>query len=200
MLLNEESRFSKLMPYSTSKFKEEIKDHLTTRFPSENTTILDIGAGAGAYSDLLRDHYPLIDSIEIWYPYIQEFKLESKYRKVFNVDALDFFRGNDDFAYDIAILGDVLEHFEIDDAIDLIRNCVRCCKYVIVIVPFKCNQDEVSGNKYERHLQPDLDFQTMNSRFGTFLELLMHGFHSSDKMYEIAVYHSRTVGYSRCNP
>lgn len=179
------------MPFSTSKFKTEIKSKLIELFPDNGTTIVDIGAGAGAYSDLLRDYYPNIDAVEIWEPYIAQYKLNDKYRRVFQSDAFDFFAENGDLNYDVGILGDVLEHFTEQDAKRLIDICMGRCSYLIVVVPFNCEQDEAFGNKYERHMQPDLDLDRMDARYGKDLELLMHGFHRSDADYEIAVYQSR---------
>lgn len=123
------------MPYSTSKFKAEINRQIISKFPSRTTTILDIGAGAGCYSDLLKVHYPAMDAVEIRSPYIAEFALERKYRGAFNRNALDLFRDNADLAYDVAVLGDVLEHFEVADAIALVEHCAMCCSYVIAVVP-----------------------------------------------------------------
>lgn len=179
------------MPYSTSKFKNEIKSLLIEKFPDRETTIVDVGAGAGSYADLLGGQYRNIDAVEIWRPYIAEFGLAGKYRNVFCEDASDFFRKASCPRYDVAILGDVLEHLAVNEAADMIERCVARCGYVLVIVPFSCEQEESHGNHYERHLQPDLTFETMSERYGEYLELLMHGFHSSDNEYEIAVYQSK---------
>ena len=54
-------------------------------------TVVDIGPGSGTYVKLIReDAQCCVDAtwigVEIWKPYIEEFRLESRYNQVLNQD------------------------------------------------------------------------------------------------------------------
>lgn len=147
------------MPYSYTKYKDQIKDHLLTEFQHyENPRILDVGAGAGTYSDLLK--LPM-DACEIYEPYIHQFNLYSKYKNIHIKNVMDMELIN----YDYVILGDILEHLSEHDAKVLISKIdlyqIKC----LVAVPYLYEQGEYEGNTYETHLQPDLTPEVMSSRF-----------------------------------
>jgi hypothetical protein len=77
------------MPYSTPVFKNETIDYLVNKF-DPSSTILDVGAGAGYYSKLLKGIFPNMDAIEIFEPYIGQYGLKSKYNNVWNENTLYF--------------------------------------------------------------------------------------------------------------
>ena len=68
----------KTMPYSYSKFKGEVADHIVSTI-SRRDAILDVGAGSGVYCDLIRGHFDRIDALEIFPAYVEMFKLRGKY-------------------------------------------------------------------------------------------------------------------------
>lgn len=157
------------MPHSYNYFKQDIKDYILTNIPIQSK-ILDIGAGCGTYSDLLRGYGYKIDAVEVWEPYINEFNLKDKYNHIYNQDVFNLPQ-NELFSYDFYILGDCLEHFSVEDAqfiLSLLR--LKGKKYLIA-VPYEMFQDEYEGNKYEIHLQPDLTPDIMKQRYPE-LELL----------------------------
>jgi len=102
------------MPFSTPVFKEETIKHLFDNF-KHSSTILDVGAGAGYYSKLLKHNFPNMDAIEIFEPYIGGYQLESKYNNVWNENILTFEFDH----YDIILMGDILEHIEEGEGIEL---------------------------------------------------------------------------------
>ena len=53
------------MPYSTTLYKEQVKNHILSRL-HESAKILDVGAGAGTYSHLIREKFKNIDAVEIF--------------------------------------------------------------------------------------------------------------------------------------
>jgi predicted TPR repeat methyltransferase len=139
------------MPYSYSIYKTDVKEHFSKHIPS-NTKILDVGPGAGTYSDLLRDLGYKIDCLEIFEPYIHQFDLNFKYENVIIGDITNF-----DFTlYDYIIMGDVLEHLTTEDAKIFIDKVNLTNKKCLVAVPYNYEQGEHFGNIYETHLQPDL--------------------------------------------
>ena len=163
------------MPFSTSVFKKETVEHLKNNFDS-SSTILDVGPGRGYYSELLFNHFNNLDGVEIFERYISDYRLKDKYRNVFCEDILNF---EFDF-YDIILMGDVLEHIEEQQAIDLIKKLYPKCKELIIAIPFESKQGEWGGNIYETHLQPDI---THNS----FL-LKYEGFKTLGVQYDYGVY------------
>lgn len=148
------------MPGSWPYLREPIKTYLTQNF-SKHCTILDVGAGEGTYFNLLSDYFYKFDAVEIWEPYVEQYKLKEKYKNVYNINIIDFtFEW-----YDIIIMGDVLEHLSASDGIALLSKIFNKCTQLIVNVPFNLPQEEVFGNLYEKHLQPDLNHNIMSERY-----------------------------------
>lgn len=167
------------MPDSTHIFKQETRDYILSRFPDTEIQILDVGPGKGAYSKLLRPPYQNIDACEIWSSYIQEFELESKYRKIYVSDICDF---EFDY-YDLIIIGDVLEHLSIIKAQELLKRILPKCSELIVAVPYELPQE---GPANERHVQEDLTPQIMLERYPV-LKPLFVSYHSSTFNYGVYV-------------
>lgn len=139
------------MPGNWGYLGNDVKQYLITNFESDST-ILDVGCGHGFYIKLLKDYFNKFDAVEVWEPYIEEYKLTEMYDNVFNVNIMDF-----EFEYyDVIIMGDILEHLSREDAVNLLNRLKTKCKELVVVVPYYLPQDEVFGNKYEIHLQPDL--------------------------------------------
>ena len=115
--------------------------------------ILDIGAGCGTYSGLLKRKgyvYESIDAIEIWKPYIEEFQLDSEYDNVYNVDV----RNWNNFDYDLVIFGDVLEHMKRSDAVLVWNAAAEQAGSAVISIPIvSYPQGELNGNPYERHIE-----------------------------------------------
>jgi SAM-dependent methyltransferase len=167
------------MPGSWGYFKHQIKEYLTKNFSSDDT-VLDIGCGQGDYYEMLKDHFKKIDAVEIWEPYIEEFKLKEKYQNLFNIDIMDF-----DFDYyDIIIMGDILEHLSRENAVKLLNKLIHKCKQLIVVVPYLLPQETVFGNVYEKHLQPDIDDRIMETYYPM---LKLHEFEGKELKLRIDV-------------
>jgi autotransporter strand-loop-strand O-heptosyltransferase len=147
------------MPYSFTYFKEEVKEWFIQNVPTSKR-ILDVGPGIGTYSDLLRSLGYRMDAVEIFEPYIQKYGLRAKYDNVYVGDITTF----DTSDYDFIIMGDVLEHIPIGDAVRLIRNIVYN-KECLVAIPYEMEQGEHEGNIHETHHQPDLTHPIMGERY-----------------------------------
>jgi hypothetical protein len=118
---------------------------------SQNTIILDVGAGEGKWGKLLKDQVSRIDALEVWMQYIVNFELNKYYDNV-TKDLVESFK---DFSiYDIVILGDVLEHLKYFDAVKLINKLKKEVKQIYLTIPISdCPQDgEILGNPFETHL------------------------------------------------
>ena len=149
------------MPISTSYFKQQTKDYILDKY-GRSVKILDIGAGAGAYYDMLSaEGYNNLDCVEAFENYIVDYKLKEKYKNVIlgDVTKLDI-----DFdKYDLIILGDVLEHIQLEDAKVLLNKMKR--SNVLIGVPFNSPQGIHFDNTFEIHLQEDLTFVNFFERF-----------------------------------
>lgn len=144
------------MASSYSDYKEEIRDYIKGRY-SEDSEILDVGAGNGTYKRLLG--YPNMDAVEVYGPNADT--IEGLYRAVYREDIRKY---HYDW-YDLVIFGDVLEHLEVEEAQEVLRYAYKHSKGVIVAVPYEYKQGIEYGNVYEIHKQDDLTPEIMKERY-----------------------------------
>jgi hypothetical protein len=148
------------MPYSYGLFKDEVKAHFLKNVQN-SVSILDVGAGCGTYSHLLKADFPKMDGIEIFPKYAEMFDLQSKYNKLIFGDILEF-----DFdSYDYLIMGDVLEHMTFIQAKNLIDKITAKDKLCLIAVPYMYEQGAEFDNVYETHHQPDLTKEVVLERY-----------------------------------
>ena len=62
-------------------------------------------------------------------------------------------------------MGDTLEHLSETDARTVIDKYLNRVKEFLAVVPLNLPQDVVFGNVYERHLQPTLNFESMEKLY-----------------------------------
>ena len=141
-------------------YKKEITDYLKSKFNKE-ATILDVGAGEGTYWNYLNDYFTDISAVEVFKPNIDNYKLEEKYKKVYNENIKNFRYGY----YDIIIFGDVIEHLTVEDAQQVLEYANSRCKEMIVAVPYLNPQGIEEDNIYEIHIQDDLTDELMKERY-----------------------------------
>lgn len=154
------------MAFSYGFFKEEVKEYLKSKF-NGNAKVLDVGAGCGTYWNLLKDTFRRIDAVEVFKPNITNYKLMSKYRKVYYANIKDFKYK----FYDIIIFGDIIEHLDINEAQEVLKYAYNRCNEMIVAVPYRMEQGIAEGNIYEIHKQADLTPENVIERY-PFLKLL----------------------------
>lgn len=141
-------------------YKDEIAKYLKEKF-DKDVKILDVGAGEGTYLNYLGDYFKNIEAVEIFKPNIDNYKLEERYKKVYNTDIKDF---EYDF-YDIIIFGDIIEHLDIKTAQSVLKYAYDRCNEMIVAVPYLNPQGVEEGNIYEIHIQDDLTDEAMKERY-----------------------------------
>ena len=156
------SGINKKMPYSYTLWDSATLQYIDKNY-QKNISILDVGPGEGKYSRLLHQ-YKNIDGVEIYQKYIVQFGLVDKYRKVFNMDIMNF---NEFGNYSLVIMGDILEHLTIDDTKKLLNNILMTSD-LIVQIPYEYEQGEYDGNVHETHLQPELTYELFLSRYSEF--------------------------------
>lgn len=148
------------MPYSSSYFKPEIRQHFLQNIV-KRINILDAGAGCGTYAKLLRNEFPNMDGLEIHQQYAEMFDLQNQYRNFFIGDIMTF----DIEPYEYIILGDIVEHLNVQNAQTLLIKIMEMDKLCLVAVPYMFPQGIEFNNKYEVHLQPDLTEQVFLERY-----------------------------------
>jgi hypothetical protein len=148
------------MPSSYPTFRQETRDYILKNFDPVSTRVIDVGPGDGTYARLLPEFK--LDCVEVFEPYVDRFNLKSIYDQVFVKDVRDF----DFVGYDLAILGDVLEHLRFFDAFLVLAKLGILGMGVVVQVPFLFEQGSWEGNDFEAHLQPDLKHEVFMERYG----------------------------------
>jgi cyclopropane fatty-acyl-phospholipid synthase-like methyltransferase len=132
--------------------------------------ILDLGAGMGTYHILLTDKYTtaLKDShwiaVEVWEPYIEEFKLHEMYAEVY-VEDIRIFDYSKVAPVDLTFMGDVLEHMTKEEAQEVVAKVLEVSRYAAISIPvMHWKQDALYGNPYEKHIKEDWSHtEVMNS-------------------------------------
>lgn len=148
------------MPISNTILKNDVRVYFEKNI-NTNSKILDVGAGVGTYSKLLRDLGYKMDCIEVWLPYVTQYKLNELYDNVIIGNIMNYNMRN----YDVIIMGDVLEHLSIDDSLKLMDSIESNNQVCLVAVPYLHEQGEYYGNKYEIHKQSDLTNEIVLNRY-----------------------------------
>jgi len=127
-------------------------------------SILDIGVGFGRWGILFREFLEVwgdnnysgkwnrtIDGIEIFPDYIKDYH-KYFYDNIYLENALDFLQKTTK-KYDLINCGDVIEHFDKNEALKLIEICLKKSKYLLINIPIGDNwkQGSVNNNDYEMH-------------------------------------------------
>jgi SAM-dependent methyltransferase len=153
---------------------DENRDFLLSNI-HPNDRVLDVGAGAGIWADLLTAPSTVrravkrknIDAVEIFEPYIERFNLREKYNHIYLGDFRELAIRTD--WYNVIILGDVLEHFEMDDALKVwekARQIVGPEGVVLLSTPIiDFPQGEEEGNIHEAHLS-SFDMEALKALSG----------------------------------
>jgi SAM-dependent methyltransferase len=117
---------------------------------------LDIGTGYGKWGFLLREYLDdfrwahQIDGIEAWPDYVSR----SSARRYYDHLALGVFpdaRSELGPDYDLALMIDVLEHYEPDQGHNALDVALSLAPVVLISTPHDYPQGDVNGNPFERH-------------------------------------------------
>ena len=109
----------------------------------------------------------IVDGLEVWEPYINEFKLFEKYRSTIHVDA----RNWNNYCYDMVIFGDVLEHMTEIEAKSLWIKVSKMAKHAIITIPIiHYPQGAEFGNPYEVHHEEDWNTERVLNSFPGIIE------------------------------
>lgn len=140
------------MPYSSFIFDKSIEEIIRLLKPE---SILDLGAGAGKYGELVRKINPSIKltAVEIEKDYIKKFDLPSIYDEVWNISATDLINPKYyDSTFDVIMIGDIIEHLKKSDGIDLLNFLIYRCRWIILEFPYRYLQSSIDGYHSEAHI------------------------------------------------
>ena len=126
-------------------------------------SVLDIGFGRGKYGFLVKEYYPKVkvDGLEVFEPYITNLQREI-YDNIFIGDILKTEVGQ----YDLYLLIDIIEHFEKEEAHDLLNKLLKQGKIIVSTPKTFIPQEAENGNEWEIHktLWTIDDFKIYNHR------------------------------------
>lgn len=167
------------MPFSDAQGKDVALEWYRKISPA---TVVDVGAGSGTYSKLMRAEPEMVEvgvgsfvrtrrtwpdrwtAIEAWPAYFSAFDLNKLYDHTIIDDVRAF--GPTDFAADLVIFGDVLEHMTTAEAQGVLSIAKQTAANIIVSIPvLHLDQDAVNGNPYERHID-HWTFEAMRDELG----------------------------------
>ncbi|MER5843710.1 class I SAM-dependent methyltransferase [Streptomyces prasinus] len=144
------------MPTSDAEGKDWSLEKFRYHLPN---TVCDVGPGEGTYAKLFRPVHEGVwwTAVEIHRPYVRKYGLKStKTRRMYDEIHVEDVRESEDhlFYRDLVIFGDLLEHVERDDAVQLLQRAEAAGAWnILVSVPIvESIQGEVDGNPHEAHL------------------------------------------------
>jgi len=147
------------MPFSSQHGKPFIK-WAVSKVPSARK--IDIGCGSGTYARMFPGGE--WTGVEIWEPYVDQYDLRSLYQTLHVMDALAW---DSDKHFDIAFVGDVLEHMTAKQAKAVMRNLRKYADTVVVSIPIGYYpQGEYAGNPHERHVTDNWTVEKFVKTFG----------------------------------
>ena len=154
----------------------ENNDDLITFVESENIrTVLDVGVGWGTYENLIGGHVAHLDGIEVWEPYVGQYHLRTRYRRLVIADVREVVERGSALLephYDLIIFGDVLEHMSQEEALEVWRWAHGRATWGLISLPMAhYPQGAEHGNPFEVHHDDHLtghDLLDPESPFGPF--------------------------------
>lgn len=161
------------MSYSLRSGKEQTLAWFVNN-QHEIKTVVDIGPGSGTYIELVKEQAGCcVDAqwigIEIWEPYIAQFRLKDRYNTIINADVrtVDWQQLNPD----VVIAGDVLEHMTKQDAVSLVDQVLAVAKTLIVSIPIRhMPQDEHAyENPHEAHVKDNWSHEEVMDTWGHYV-------------------------------
>lgn len=117
-------------------------------------TCLDIGCGAGKYGKMVAQETPTCHriGIEVEPRYVEQFQLRDLYNEVRVGDGLEVLSANQGEFFDLAIIGDCIEHMPKSAGLDLLNFLSYRTQYLIVLAPEFSVQGSVNGIDSETHV------------------------------------------------
>ncbi len=141
---------------------------LNKAFQLQPKTVIDVGAGGGTYSKLLRPfigaHYT---AIEVYQKNIDQYKLHELYDDV----QLGDVRNYESLEAELIVFGDVLEHMTKEEAVKVWDVASKGCRYAILSIPIiHYPQGVIDDNHHEIHVVDDWNNISVFESFKNIIE------------------------------
>lgn len=149
------------MPYSDDSNRDYFRQVLNIVKPEK---VLDVGPGAGAYGKIIRQQFPtaIIDCVEIWQPYVDQFNLDTIYDNI----TIGDMRRIQNFDADLVIFGDVLEHVSREDARRVFETAYAQARHIFFSIPIiHYPQHSFEGNPHETHVEENWTHEDILATF-----------------------------------
>ena len=141
----------------------QISDIVELIVDADPQSILDVGVGFGKFGVLAREYLELldgrsiygdwqrrIDGVEIFPDYLTGLH-ETIYDRVIVGDAAEILPKLPERQYDLVLLIDIIEHFDRPTGFEVLNQCLRVGRNVIVGTPLGFFTQEGYGNPHEQH-------------------------------------------------
>ena len=154
------------IPSSSPEGKDWINHQLLQLKQYGINRVIDIGCGAATYYNYFQGILECKwTGVEIWEPYITEYKLLDFYENIIVQNAADV-----DYEslgkFDVAFVGDVLEHMTKEEAVITIEKLQKVCRFIFISIPIVYYpSEEYDFNPYLRHIKPDWSDKEVNESF-----------------------------------
>ena len=116
----------------------------------DRCVVVDLGCGRGFYGMVIRQNFGNVKliGVDIWPPYLEEAR--GRYDELVRADIRDYVKQMG--FVDVALMMDVIEHFEKEEGLRLLGELRRRAGHIFVSTPlFPYPQGPLEGNPYEEH-------------------------------------------------
>lgn len=160
------------IPSSSPEGKNWIKHQLLGLSGKSISRVLDIGCGAATYYHYYNNILSNAEwtGVEIWPDYLEEYKLNQIYKNVI-IDHANHVDYTTLERFEIVFVGDVLEHMEKQDAVELVHKLMKQTDYLFISIPivyYPC--DEYQHNPHLRHIKSDWSDEEVMAEFGQYVQ------------------------------
>ncbi|MGA1753202.1 MAG: class I SAM-dependent methyltransferase, partial [Pontimonas sp.] len=137
---------------------EQTKKHVEQYH--QQIEFLDIGCGKGIYWEIInrKIHKGRWTAVEVWEPYIKQYRLYEKYDVIINEDVRTWEPGQE---YTITYCGDVLEHMTRPEAEQVIQKLLPHTQTLFISIPIIHWPQHDHTNPYQNHIKDDWTHQEM---------------------------------------
>jgi SAM-dependent methyltransferase len=124
----------------------------------EPRRILDLGMGTGKFGFLLREQHDFAkDRKELWITGVEGYEAyvgdhqRLVYDEIVIDDIVRFVFAYDGEPFDVALLLDVIEHFEPDAAVEMVNRALAVAGVAVIATPSYFHAQEIARNPLETH-------------------------------------------------
>jgi 2-polyprenyl-3-methyl-5-hydroxy-6-metoxy-1,4-benzoquinol methylase len=156
-------------------------DNVVEKLVSYNPKrIIDLGCGCGYLGHKIKAENKAIKvfGVDGYLPYLQSHEnvYLHEYDNLLFADVRDFMKWGASIDFDVVCMFDVIEHFEKDEAIRILKKLKELDCIVVISTPlYYYRQDEINGNPLEKHRCYFTEAELNELGYSTFAKLVYTG-------------------------